>query len=94
MNDYTVTVDLEYSSLTIESGKIDDINVVEIDRYGNPQINVASQYPASSLLDLPVGYPIENTIGDLPYTRVSGLSTFIQSFIPAQSSIVIDGGSP
>ena len=40
------------------------------------------------------GYPIEATSGDLPYTRVSDLATYIQSFIPQQSSIAVDGGSP
>ena len=94
MNDYTVTVDLEYSNLTIESGKIDNINIVEIDRYGNAQINITSQYPTLSLLELPTGYPINDTIGDLPYVRVSGLATYIQSLIPQQSAISINGGTP
>lgn len=40
------------------------------------------------------GYPIEATSGDLPYTRVSDLATYIQSFIPQSSSINIDGGTP
>jgi hypothetical protein len=44
--------------------------------------------------EMPSGYPIEATSGDLEYTRVSGLATYIQSFIPQQSSIAIDGGSP
>lgn len=40
------------------------------------------------------GYPIEATSGDLPYTRVSDLATYIQSFIPQLSNINIDGGTP
>jgi hypothetical protein len=44
--------------------------------------------------DMPSGYPIEATSGDLSYLRVDGLATYIQSFIPQQSSIAVDGGSP
>jgi hypothetical protein len=94
MNDYTVTVELDYTSITIESGQIDNVNTIEIDRYGNPQVIVNSQYPSVSLTDLPPGYPIGNTTGLLGYTRVSGLADYIQTFIPANSSIQIDGGSP
>jgi hypothetical protein len=44
--------------------------------------------------DIPYGYDINDTTGNLPYSRVENLETYIQSFIPQQSSVAIDGGSP
>jgi len=40
--------------------------------------------------DLPYGYSILNTVGDLPYTRVSGLLEYITN----NTISTIDGGSP
>lgn len=40
------------------------------------------------------GYPIAATSGDLEYTRVSGLDTYIQSFIPEFSSIKAYNAGP
>lgn len=43
---------------------------------------------------LPSGYPLEATSGTLDYTRIDGLSNYIQSLIPEWSSVDIDGGTP
>jgi hypothetical protein len=40
--------------------------------------------------DLPYGYPIENTVGDLPASRVNGLAQIIASSAPQN----INGGTP
>jgi hypothetical protein len=54
-----------------------------------------------SPLNLPSGYPINNTSGLLPYTRISGLSSYVYSVSSNVALIVatqlfseIDGGSP
>jgi hypothetical protein len=79
---YYIQVENSESPINLEIIKEND-NVVEI-----------SSANTFITFDLPSGYPIEATSGYLPYTRVSDLATYIQSFIPQQSAISINGGTP
>lgn len=66
---------------------------VEITQDNNNIVEISSSNTFITY-DLPSGYPIAATSGDISYLRVSGLSNYIQTFIVQPSSISVDGGSP
>jgi hypothetical protein len=82
------------NTIEIETSILDTVtdNVTIEYQYNNTIDIVNTEKILTS--DLPYGYSILNTVEDLPYTRVSGLETYIQSFIPQQSVISINGGTP
>lgn len=67
--------------------------IVEVIKSSDNNIEVSTSHTFITL-GMPSGYPIEDTSGDLPYTRVSGLATYIQSFIAEPTSLNVDGGTP
>jgi hypothetical protein len=92
------TIDIETSIL--------DIDNITIEYQNNNTIEIVNTEKILAS-NLPYGYPIENTIGDLPYTRVSGLTDYVdqssttsmqnhilQYHITLVGPALIDGGSP
>ena len=79
------------------------INTIEIETLVSDTVtdNITIETQASNIVeivntekllasDMPYGYLISDTIGDLPASRISGLSEAIQNSFPNS----IDGGSP
>jgi hypothetical protein len=79
------------------------INTIEIETLVSDTVtdNITIETQASNIVeivntekllasDMPYGYLISDTIGDLPASRISGLSEVIQNSSPNS----IDGGSP
>lgn len=65
------------NTIEIETSILDTVtdNVTIEYQYNNTIDIVNTEKILAS--DLPYGYPISNTVGDIPYTRVSGLADFI-----------------
>lgn len=94
MSDYIIEISGNQPYyVEVDNSNVDNPINLTITRDNDVNIEVSTSNTFLSF-DLPSGYPIEATSGDLPYTRVSDLAIYIQSFIPQQSSIAVDGGSP
>jgi hypothetical protein len=78
------------NTIEIETSILDTVtdNVTIEYQYNNTIDIVNTEKILAS--DLPYGYSISNTIGDLPASRVSGLAQIIASFAPNN----INGGTP
>lgn len=108
MSDYIIeilepVINIIEIETSIEDSVSDNISV-EYQNYNSIEIVNTEKILAS---DMPYGYPINNTIGNLPYIRVSGLTNYVdQSLTSSMEShillyhaipvgpIIIDGGSP
>jgi hypothetical protein len=77
----------------VDNSNLQEIVNLTITRDNDVNVDVSTSNTFITF-EMASGYPIEATSGDLPYTRVSDLSTYIQSFIPQQSAISINGGTP
>lgn len=72
----TSILDNVIDNITIETFNTNNIEIVNTEKI--------------LVSDLPYGYPINNTTGDLPATRVSGIMDLISSSAISE----IDGGTP
>lgn len=108
MSDYIIeilepVINIIEIETSIEDSVSDNISV-EYQSYNSIEIVNTEKILAS---DMPYGYPINNTIGDLPYVRVSGLTNYVDQSITDYSEthvlryhmtpvgpVSIDGGSP
>jgi hypothetical protein len=94
MSDYIIEISGNQPYyVEVDNSNLQDIVNLTITRDNDVNVDVSTSNTFITF-EMPSGYPIEATSGDLPYTRVSDLATYIQSFIPQQSAIAIDGGSP
>lgn len=94
MSDYIIEISGNQPYyVEVEDSNTQDVVNLTITRDNDVTVEVSTSNTFISF-EFPSGYPIEATSGDLPYTRVSDLATYIQSFIPEFSSIDIDGGTP
>jgi hypothetical protein len=95
------------NTIEIETSILDTVtDNITIEYQNNNTIDIVNTEKILAS-DLPYGYPIKNTIGDLPYTRVSGLTDYVdqssttsmqnhilQYHITLVGPALIDGGSP
>lgn len=94
MSDYIIEISGNQPYyVEVDNGDVQSPVNLTVTRDNDVSVEVSTSNTFISF-EFPSGYPIEATSGDLPYTRVSDLATYIQSFIPQQSAIAIDGGSP
>lgn len=95
MSDFILEIlDSSTNTIEIETSFLDTItDSITIEQHDNKNIEIINTEKVL-ISDLPYGYSINNTVGDLPYPRVSGLQTYIVSLIPPISDISIDGGTP
>lgn len=78
------------NTIEIETTILDTVTdnlVIEYDTNNSIEIVNTEKILAS---DLPYGYPINNTLGNLPINRVEGLLDALDNLSPD----IIDGGSP
>ena len=108
MSDYIIeilepVINIIEIETSIEDSVSDNISV-EYQNYNSIEIVNTEKILAS---DMPYGYPINNTIGDLPYIRVSGLTNYVDQSLAGSieahilqyhmtpvGPIIIDGGNP
>lgn len=102
MSDYTIEViGNEPYYIEVSGSTSNTIHNLEVVQTSGTIVEISSDYQNVLLSDLPSGYPISNTSGLLPYTRISGLSSYVYSVttslilgIANQAISEIDGGSP
>jgi|688.fasta_scaffold387064_2 hypothetical protein len=94
MSDYIIEISGNQPYyVEVDNSNLQEIVNLTITRDNDVNVDVSTSNTFITF-EMASGYPIEATSGDLPYTRVSDLSTYIQSFIPQQSAISINGGTP
>lgn len=94
MSDYTIEISGNQPYyIEVDNSNLQEIVNLTIARDNDVNVEVSTSN-TFIIFETPSGYPIEATSGDLSYLRVSGLATYIQSFIPQQSAISINGGTP
>ena len=94
MSDYTIEISGNQPYyIEVDNSNLQEIVNLTIARDNDVNVEVSTSNTFITF-ETPRGYPIEATSGDLSYLRVSGLATYIQSLIPQQSAIAINGGTP
>lgn len=91
MSDFTIEIiEPVINSIEIETTILDSItDNITIETQNNNIIEIVNTEKMLAS-DMPYGYPISDTIGDLPASRISGLLEYIAS----QPPLNIDGGTP
>lgn len=89
MNNGDFTIIIENSQpdiLLLETSFINDIGVVEIERYDIPSVNIYTGLPSLSVSDLP----------DIPVDKIIGLDTYIDNYLADYTFDIeaIDCGTP
>jgi hypothetical protein len=94
MSEYTIEISGNQPYyVEVDNSNIQEIVNLTISKDNDVNVDVSTSNTFITF-EMPSGYPREATSGDLPYSRVSDLGTYIQSFIPQQSGISINGGTP
>jgi len=80
MNDFTVVIEnIEPNIISIETSFLDNIGVVEIERFASPSVNILSNGAIIGVNDLP-DIPFSKITGNLNVSRISGLDTYLNSY--------------
>ena len=80
MNEFTVVVDsVEANIISIETSFIDNIGVVEIERFSSPSVNILGSSAIIGINDLP-DIPFSKIIGNLNVSRISGLDNYLDHY--------------
>jgi hypothetical protein len=87
MSDFTVVIEnTEPNIISIETSFIDNIGVVEIERFGAPSVNILRESSIVSVSDLP-DIPFTKITGSVDVARISGLDDYLNNY-------TFDCGSP
>lgn len=87
MSDFTVVIEnTEPNIVSIETSFIDNIGLVEIERFGAPSVNILRDSSMISVSDLP-DIPFTKITGFVDVARISGLDDYLNSY-------TFDGGTP
>lgn len=89
MNDTDFTIIIENSDpdiLLLETSFINDIGVVEIEKYDIPSVNIYTGISALTLSDIP----------DIPVEKIIGLDSYIDNYLAEYTFDIeeIDCGTP
>ena len=80
MNDFIVVVETPDSHIiSIETGFIDNIGVVEIERQLSPSVNILGPNTIININDLPE-IPFSKVTGTLNVSRLSGLDNYLNHY--------------
>jgi len=80
MNDFIVVVETpDPNIISIETGFIDNIGVVEIERQVTPSVNILGPNTVINISDLPE-IPFSKITGSLDVSRVSGLDNYLNHY--------------
>lgn len=79
---FTLVIQTEDANiLAIETSFIDNIGVVEIERFDIPSVNIYTGIGTLSIADIP----------DIPVSKITGLDDYLDAFA---ETINVDGGDP
>lgn len=87
MSDFTIIIeDNKPDILLLETSFINDIGVVEIEKYDIPSVNIYTGLTALTASDLP----------DIPADKIIGLDTYIENYLADYTFDIeeIDCGTP
>jgi hypothetical protein len=80
MSEFTIVVDsVEANIISIETSFIDNIGVVEIERFSSPSVNILGSSAIIGINDLP-DIPFSKITGDIDVSRVSNLDDYLDSY--------------
>lgn len=80
MNEFIVVVEnTEANIISIETSFIDNIGVVEIERFSSPSVNILSSSAIIGVNDLP-DIPFSKITGNIDVTRISNLDDYLNSY--------------
>jgi len=80
MNDFTIVVEnTEPNIISIETSFLENIGVVEIERFPTSSVNILSRSAIINVSDLP-DIPFSKIIGNLNVYRISNLDQYLNSY--------------
>lgn len=80
MNEFIIVVEnIEPNTISIETSFIDDIGVVEIERFASPSVNILSSSAIIGINDLP-DIPFSKITGNIDVARISNLDDYLNSY--------------
>jgi hypothetical protein len=80
MNDFIVVIETPDSNIiSIETGFIDNIGVVEIERQLSPSVNILGPNTVVNVSDL-LEIPFSRVTGTLDVSRLSGLDNYLNHY--------------
>ncbi len=80
MSEFTIVIEnIEPNIISLETSYIDNIGVVEIERFGSPSVNIIDGYGIIGLEDLP-DIPMSKITGNLSVFRIDGLDTYLDDY--------------
>jgi len=80
MSDFTVKVEnTPPNIISIETSFLDNIGVVEIERFAAPSINILSRSSIINIDDLP-DIPFSKIIGNIDVSRINNLSVYLDGY--------------
>lgn len=70
-NEFTIIIDnIDPNILIIESSYIDNVGLIEIERFGTPSVNILTGLSPVTLSDLP----------DIPVSKIVGLDDYLDAY--------------
>ena len=80
MSDFTVNIEnTPPNIISIETSFLDNIGVVEIERFAAPSINILSRSSIINIDDLP-DIPFSKIIGNIDVSRINNLSVYLDGY--------------
>lgn len=80
MNDFIVVVEnIQPNIISIETSFLENIGVVEIERFSSPSVHILSRSAIINVSDLP-DIPFSKIIGNLDVSRISGLDDYLDHY--------------
>jgi len=80
MNDFTVVVEnIEPNIISIETSFLDNLGIVEIERYPAPGVNILSRNAIINVSDLP-DIPFSKITGNLHVSRIDNLDNYLDEY--------------
>ena len=80
MSEFTIVIEnIEPNIISLETSYIDNIGVVEIERFGSPSVNILSDKSTIATSDLP-DIPMSKITGNLSVARIDGLDTYLDDY--------------
>lgn len=80
MNEFVVIVEnTESNIISIETSFIDNIGVIEIERFASPSVNILSRSAIIGVNDLP-DIPFSKITGNIDVARISNLDDYLNSY--------------
>jgi len=80
MNDFTVVVEnIEPNIISIETSFLDNIGIIEIERFAAPSVNIVSSSSIIGVSDLP-DIPFSKIIGNIDVSRIDNLDNYLDEY--------------